>query len=143
MVVLGKSLLDFMPFRVFRWVVRRVGKAHGRGAGVMRLRSLREGGPGQPEVIHPDVVEERESCEDAEQANEVKGELPVSPWDNQLDSIWGDRGQDGRTHATCHSVATLKFRGQALHVYAEARKLPAPNVLALHVRRGDFEGHRY
>ena len=59
LVVLGKSLLDFMPFCIIRWIVRRVGE-------VLRLRSLGKGGPVADVVVPVKAGEEGSSCEDAE-----------------------------------------------------------------------------
>jgi len=103
--MLGKSLLDFVPLRVVRWIVRRVGEIRGGGVAVVRLRFVREGGPvaSDLDIFPADAVEERKRCEGAEHAEEVKNEFPVSPWDACPDGVWRNCGEDGGTHVCRHS----------------------------------------
>ena len=103
--MLGKSPLDFVPSRVIRWIVGRSGEIHDRGVD-MKWRILCEWGPvaNYLNIVPVDTIEEGKSCENAEYAEEVKSEFPVSPWDEDCpDSAWGSCGQDGGTHASRHS----------------------------------------
>ena len=67
--MLGKGLLEFVPLRVVRWIVRRTGEVH--WAHIVSGLS----------VVPTDIIEERKSCKNAECEDEVENELPVSHWD--------------------------------------------------------------
>ena len=142
LVVLGKCFLKLMPSRVVRWVVRRAGEVRDGSVAVV-LRSLCEGRPaaGGSNVVPANAVEKRKGCEDAEYAKEVKSGFPVSPWDNCLDSVWGNRGQDGGTHACRHSnrlalasVALTRFNPPFFLNYFLLEARHGPSDFQLHGR---------
>ena len=103
--MLGKSLLELVPFRVIRWIVRRACEVRCRGVDVVWW-SMFERGPvaNGLNVVPAEIIEEQKSCENTEYAEEVKSGFPVSPWEEDCpDNFWGNSGQDGRTHANRHA----------------------------------------
>ena len=99
LVMLGESLLDFVPFRVVWWIIRKIGEAPGRGFAVL-WRTWCERGPVacRLDIIPGDAREERDSYEGSEYAEEIDGGLQVSPWNYCLNGVRRSRWQDGRSH---------------------------------------------
>ena len=120
-----------MPFRVIRWIVRRTCEVRCRGVDVV-WRSLFERGPvaNGLNVVPAEIIEERKSCENTEYAEEVKSRFPVSPWDEDCpDSVWGNRGQDGGTHANRHaSIPAQWLKPQLLQFNTTFTLFPSPPV---------------
>lgn len=75
-----------MPSRVVWWIVRKTGEVQ---PGFVVFQGLSEWGPvaSVSDIIPGETGEGVNDGEDAECAEEVKGGLPVSPWNNRLDGV--------------------------------------------------------